>query len=90
MLPGDYNDDGTVNAADYTVWRNSFGQIGSGLAADGDGNGKIDDGDYVVWRLFFGESAGGSGASGTVAVPEPSSSALLLALFVCGLLRRRP
>ena len=27
-LPGDYNLDGTVNAADYTVWRDSFGRDG--------------------------------------------------------------
>ena len=32
-LVGDYNDDGTVDAADYTVWRDSLGQTGSGLAA---------------------------------------------------------
>ncbi len=76
-LPGDYNGDGTVDAADYTVWRNSFGQTGSGLAADGDGNGIVDNGDYDVWRLYFGTTSG-SGAAGAQ-VPEPS--ALLLLLF---------
>ena len=25
-VPGDYNDDGIVNTADYTVWRDSLGQ----------------------------------------------------------------
>ena len=34
-LLGDYNLNGIVDAADYTVWRNSFGQAGAGLAADG-------------------------------------------------------
>jgi mannan endo-1,4-beta-mannosidase len=68
-LPGDYNLDGTVNAADYTVWRNSFGRTGTGLAADGDGNGTIDNGDYDVWQLYFGETAAGSGSS----VPEPNA-----------------
>ncbi|MEX2091953.1 MAG: glycosyl hydrolase [Pirellulales bacterium] len=73
-LPGDYNLDGTVDAADYTVWRDSFGQTGIGLAADGDGNGTIDDGDYGIWRLYFGETSGnGAGAS----VPEPDAMLLL-------------
>lgn len=75
-LPGDYNDDGAVNAADYTVWRNSIGQTGTSLAADGDGNGKIDGGDYDVWRLYFGETASGFGSG--LATPEPSTASLFL------------
>ena len=35
-LAGDYNGDGVVDAADYTVWRDTFGQTGADLAADGD------------------------------------------------------
>jgi hypothetical protein len=83
-LSGDYNGNGTVDAADYTVWRNTFGDVGSGLAADGNGNGQIDDGDYNVWKSHFGETAG-SGAGGASHVPEPSASAIaclaLLAAF---------
>jgi len=70
-LTGDYNLDGTVDTADYTVWRNSFGETGSALAADGNGNGKIDDGDYAVWKLYFGETA--SVGAGGAQVPEPSA-----------------
>ncbi|MGD9634202.1 MAG: glycosyl hydrolase [Pirellulales bacterium] len=84
VLPGDYNDDGTVDAADYSVWRDSFGQSGGGLAADGDGDGVIDDGDYAVWRLFFGETAAGLGSA---RVPEPASIVNLLAIALlanCG------
>ena len=36
-LSGDYNGNGIVDADDYTVWRDTFGQIGSGLDADGTG-----------------------------------------------------
>ena len=39
-IAGDYNKNGVVNAADYVVWRNSMGQTGWGLAADGDLNGS--------------------------------------------------
>jgi hypothetical protein len=44
-VPGDYNGNGIVDAADYTVWRDSLGQTGTGLAADGDGNGVVDQAD---------------------------------------------
>jgi hypothetical protein len=72
-LLGDYNASGTVDAADYTIWRNTFGDVGAGLAADGNGNGQIDDGDYNVWKAHFGDTVGTSpglpgdyNASGTV------------------------
>jgi parallel beta-helix repeat protein len=62
---GDYNQDNSVDAADYTLWRDRLGQ--SGLApysfADGDGDGTIDADDYQVWRANFGRQlAAGSGA----------------------------
>jgi hypothetical protein len=87
---GDYNRNGVVDAADYVLWRNTLGQSGAGLAADGNGNNTIDAGDYNVWRSNFGRSGFGSatGASAISAVPEPSS-ALLLAIC-CLAIRRRP
>ena len=47
LLAGDYNRSGTVDAADYAVWRRTLGQSGTELAADGNGNGFIDDADYT-------------------------------------------
>jgi T5SS/PEP-CTERM-associated repeat protein len=72
-LSGDYNGDGTVNAADYTVYRNAV-QSGN-LAADGNGDGMITRLDYDVWKMHYGETAG-SGAlqdslNSTKDVPEP-------------------
>jgi Right handed beta helix region len=80
-LAGDYNGDGVVDAADYTVWRDTFGQTGANLAADGDNSQTVDDGDYTVWVNNFGMTLPGSGAlSGTPAgVPEPNSLILILA-----------
>ena len=62
-LRGDYNRDHIVDAADYTVWRDSLDQIGYRLPADGNGDGKVDIDDYSVWKKHFGEtwSATGSG-----------------------------
>ncbi len=74
-LSGDYNFDGVVDAADYTVWRDSFGST-TELAADGSGNGEVGDEDYDIWAANYGSSAALSSA-----IPEPSSL-LLLAAFV--------
>jgi hypothetical protein len=52
-VPGDYNRDGAVNAADYTVWRDTLGSTAF-MAADGDNNGTIDVADYATWQSHFG------------------------------------
>jgi hypothetical protein len=72
-IPGDYNGNGAVDAADYVVWRNTLGNTGTGLAADGNGNDTIDAGDYDVWRANFGQTAASEG------IPEPGGLALLVA-----------
>jgi hypothetical protein len=89
--PGDYNDDGVVDAADYTVWRDTLGQsVGNnlGTGADGDGNGTIGQPDYDVWKLHFGETAGSGSGSLAASVPEPSG-VVLVALAVLPLVCRR-
>ncbi len=83
-IAGDYNHDGQVNAADYTVWRDTLGSTAD-LRADGNGDHTVNAADYDVWKNHFGTS--GSGAGATAAVPE--SASLLLALsglvaLVCG------
>ncbi len=79
-LPGDYNLDGTVDAADYTVWRDNLGT--SNVAADGNNDGTVDSLDYNVWRSNFGASANASLGVTSGAVPEPSSVAIgLLSLL---------
>ncbi len=68
--PGDYNNDGAVDAADYVVWRS--GQGGT-FSAD----------HYNLWRANFGLSdASGSAAVSSARVnllaPEPAAPALIL------------
>jgi hypothetical protein len=65
-LPGDRNHDGTVDAADYVVWRKTDGTPAG----------------YLEWRNNFGRSNGSGAAHETsTSVPEPSSG-LLLSLVV--------
>ena len=65
-LPGDFNSDGTVDSADYVVWRNGLGT-------------SYTQNDYDVWRAHFGQTIGsGSGATASAAVPEPATTVLLM------------
>jgi hypothetical protein len=92
-VPGDYNGNGTVDAADYVLWRDTLGQSGANLAADGNHSNQVDDGDYTVWKSNFGQTAG-SGAnldttgSDGAAVPEPASGWLTLGALSMLLIRR--
>jgi hypothetical protein len=78
---GDYNGDLVVNAADYTVWRNTLGQSVANLGEGADGNqsGTIDVGDYDFWKQQFGTVVSpGAGASAVQLVPEPATLGILL------------
>jgi hypothetical protein len=77
-LAGDYNGDGVVDAADYTVWRDTTGSTGPGLAADGNGDMTVDAADYAIWRANFGTSQAASSSLAAAAVPEPTAAWLLL------------
>jgi len=66
---GDYNDDNVVDAADYTVWRDSLGQAGPILTADGNRDGTVDGLDYDHWQVTFGASLG-AGSGNATSVPE--------------------
>jgi hypothetical protein len=68
LLPGDFNNDGTVDAADYVVWRKTNAGNAQG---------------YTDWRANFGEGMGTDGGSAgaspsDVGVPEPATPVLLM------------
>lgn len=74
-LLGDYNQDGTVDTADYTVWRDSLGQSGVELAADGDKSGTVDATDYQLWRNNFGATAPPANATASLSNSTTASAA---------------
>jgi autotransporter-associated beta strand protein len=82
-LIGDYNNDGKVDAADYTVWRDNLGGPGSVLGANRDplNGGAVSTADYASWKANFGQGAG-SGSFGSAAVPEPTSFVLFAMALV--------
>jgi fibronectin-binding autotransporter adhesin len=75
---GDFNYDGSVDTADYAVWRTGLGTL-------------FTPADFDVWRAHFGQSSGsGLGAGANVSIPEPASWGMLFAvLFSSAGLRRR-
>jgi hypothetical protein len=84
-LVGDYNNSGTVDAADYTLYRDNLGLDSSALQ-NNDIAGTIDIDHYAQWSENFGNTAG-AGSSATV--PEPCSCALVT-LGLLAWLARRP
>jgi hypothetical protein len=82
-VPGDYNQNGVVDAADYVVWRNN---LGSAVALPNEGSGitpgSVTTEDYTYWRSRYGATSGAGSVLGG-AVPEPS--AWLLLTLITGL-----
>jgi hypothetical protein len=86
---GDYSQNGTVDAADYIIWRKLLGP-GALPNEGGVSNNLVDEADYQFWRSRFGYSAGprfDSPFPGTAAVPEPAECILLMIGALATLLR---
>lgn len=92
-LLGDFNNDGIVDAADYTVWRNHFGELDEvNINNNGDGMNGVDAVDYSLWKTSYGDTGPGSGSGGLAShvVPEPGSALIVfLGLAFTGAIRWR-
>ena len=87
-IPGDFNGNGIVNAADYTLWRNGLGSMYTAA-------------NYNTWKSHFGESNGSGSAAGPSPtalssaggslVPEPRALQFLLigGTWLLGLIRKK-
>lgn len=87
-LPGDFNSDGVVDLADFTVWRDNLGAADeSVIGGNGNGIGGVDVNDWLVWRNNF--STVSSASAGTSSVPEPATWLVsLVGLAIFGSIRR--
>jgi fibronectin-binding autotransporter adhesin len=87
-LPGDYNQNGVVDSADYVLWRHNVGQPAGTLPNDTTGV-AIGDSQYSLWRSNFGNHSGAGSALGSAAVPEPTTIGMLLLGLICTAARRK-
>jgi len=62
IITGDFNEDGIVDAADYTTWRNK--------------NGTQEE--YDIWKANFGQVIGEPGSTANLPVPEPAGASLIV------------
>ena len=74
VLAGDYSGNGTVDAADYTIFRDNLGGDSAVLNGNGSGAATVVQADSALWKQNFASSDTGS----STAVPEPSAVCLLI------------
>ncbi|HEY3392360.1 MAG TPA: hypothetical protein VGK58_06620 [Lacipirellulaceae bacterium] len=85
-LDGDYNTNGTVDAADYIVWRKN---LGTEFDMPNDTTpGDIGTEDFDEWRANFGASS--SGPAAATSIPEPAAYFLFSIGGCLSLAVRRP
>jgi hypothetical protein len=60
---GDYNNNGSVDAADYVLWRN-------GGPLQNDSTPGVQPGDYDAWRANFGKSGGALNTAGWTSLQD--------------------
>jgi hypothetical protein len=76
-IPGDFNNDSKVDAADYVVWRKGLGIT-------------FTQNDYDLWRAHFAQTSGsGTEAIANAAVPEPGIMIMVLTAMLPAFSRRR-
>jgi hypothetical protein len=77
-IPGDFDDDGDVDADDLADWQTSYGIDG---AADADDDGDSDGRDFLIWQRNYT----GPGSIAAFSVPEPTSLLVVIFGIIMGL-----
>ncbi len=86
-VSGDFNEDGVVDAADYTVYRDNVGGL-NGLPND-DGLGVVGQLHYDLWETNYGAEGEQLtvvtvAPAAALAVPEPGSLAIVCGMVLAG------
>jgi hypothetical protein len=85
-VPGDFNADAAIDAADLALWQVNFGATGNATRAMGDANADhtVDGADFLLWQQHA------ISATAIATVPEPQSSLFVGWVLVTHLYRQRP
>ncbi|QDT69082.1 hypothetical protein MalM25_20090 [Planctomycetes bacterium MalM25] len=81
LSEGDFNFDGVVDAADYTVWRDRL-QTTVDLAADANLDGIVDSADWLSWSSSYAPTS----ALGPEGASVPAPGAITLVAWAVGVL----
>jgi hypothetical protein len=82
-IPGDYSANGTVDAADYVLWRDN---LNASVTLPNDSTpGTVAQADYDVWRANFGRSSAASAGATLESLPAPEPESLMLCVIVLSL-----
>ncbi len=81
----DFDDNGTVDGADFLIWQRGSGAAGGLNQGDANNDSIVNADDLEIWKAQFGT---GAATAAIGAVPEPAA-AILLALGICGIARFR-
>ena len=85
-VPGDYNQNNTVDAADFVVWRNAGA---TDILPNDPTPGTVNQSDYNFWRSRFGMTSGAGSVAAVAAVPEPSVAMLVVPILAMLAVKRR-
>ena len=86
-VPGDYDNDGIVDAGDYIAWRKALATPNTQLLNEVANTtpGVVTVEDYNAWRARFGNTTGSGSGLGSSAVPEPAGAVLLISALIASL-----
>ncbi len=91
-VPGDFDNDGAADGADFLVWQRQLGQAGlyplATKSADGNADGVVDAADLQVWKKHVHGGADGGDATGAVPVPVPEPTTTALTTVALAVLAR--
>ncbi|MCG8448667.1 MAG: sulfatase-like hydrolase/transferase [Pirellulales bacterium] len=79
---GDFDENGMVDDDDLALWTSGYGKLSGATRLDGDadGNGAVDGRDFLIWQRTHG-TISPIATQSMVAVPEPSTWTMLLAIL---------
>jgi hypothetical protein len=89
-LPGDFNGDHVVDAADYVAWMKNLGAPNEANINNSGNGGDVSDADYTLWQQYFNNTLQ-PGAGGNANVPEPTACLTIALIVGClSITARRP